>query len=450
MSKKAIGVTVALILLIAFGLYFFQTRNEPKQEKTTEQTKLGETEYKILYNRSKNQIYTRDDCKYFTLTYYLGGGLVDMEGSDNQVYDGKYYPLSFPGAKINDNFYYTSAKDDPTSEFDQTTIIDWEYEDQSIYSHNFESNKTNEVLSSSDLTFPSDLEVSPDNNYLVYLMSEKTDDKHNMEKNDPIATDSKLITRNLETNEENTALAGYSRQLFDSLDDFSKDGKSIYTIRQEGRSFQFVKIDLATGEVTPLEDINSSYDSSKIDWDKLFPQGGDYNNAYFYLSPKEDTIIAYKNNPAVDRQACAYNYTYNIWLIDLKSGNMEEILTGDQSIVKGAWSPEADRFVFAAADKGGCYPGYIKSSIYSLNPTSGEKDVLVSQKEGKINTLAYHPDGEKIVFGIYSDDYVSYLKTLDISSKEITEIVSTKDTEEEIDEKKPVVLFFADWVKTTK
>ena len=472
--KKNLTITFTIILLvllliIAAGAFFLMWKKNTKIKDETKNTSgfsdifkdlkdisgevnLGE-EYKILYGKNSNIITssgtTELECKNFTLNEYLGGGLVDRDGSNNKDLKLEKYPTSYPRSKYYNNFYYISAAGNPQSEIMGTVILDWNYDDQSIYSADFTKQTSNKIISSTDEKFPGNLQVSPDNKYLAYLMTNKTQEKFGGQGFNEEARDSDLVIRNILTGEEIKVLEGeYNRQLFNSFLDFSKTEDALFTIKREEDSYKFVKVYMDTGKVLDFDLVYPGFDWTKVKWDQFF--GGEYAGfpTHFYLSPDESKLLAYENVLAANQEnLCASSVSHTIWSFNINDDSIDKLDEGANIVVDLAWKGDSKEFAFSVVSKGGCYPGYLDSSITKIDRDGQNNGVLVEEKESKIVNLSYAPDGKEIVYDVYGTNFISYLKLLDPKTKEVKEIINTKNTEGSINQEKPVTLVFIDWVK---
>lgn len=461
-------VLIVLLVFLALGFYFYSWGERTKIEDNTKDSSsynnifddlkdlggnvnLG-AEYRILYGKNSNVITSggteRSDCKNFTLSEYLGGGIVQRDGSNNENIKLEKYPTSYPRSKYYNNFYYISAANDPKSDFMGTVIFDWDYDDQSLYSASFNSGNNKEIVSSNNSKFPGGLLTSSDNRYLVYVMTDKTEEKFGGRRFNEENTDSDLVIYDNLTGEERKVLVGeYNRQLFDSFLDFSKTENAFFTIKREADSYKFVKVNMDTGKVLDFDHVFTGFDWTKVRWDQFF--GGEFTGypTRFHLSPDESKLLAYENiSGETQDNLCAPTVTHNIWSFNINDDTIEKYDEGAGMVVDLSWKYDSQEFVFGVVSKGGCYPGYLDSSITRMQRDGQNNGVLVVEKESKIVNLSYAPDGKDVVYDVYGTDYVSYLKSVEPGNKDIKEIISTYDTEKEINQEKPVTLIFVDWV----
>lgn len=471
MKKETVRILISILLIIlvilALGFYFYSFNERTKIENKTKDSSdyknifddlediggdvdLG-AEYKILYGKNNNVITPNvesTDCKDFTSNEYLGGGIVKRDGSDNENLELKQYPTSYPHSKYYNNFYYISAVESPMSEVMGTVMLDRDYDDQSLYSTNFISQESKQLVASTENKFPGDLITSPDNRYIIYVMTDKTEEKFSGKKFDPEAQDSDLVIYDNLTGKENKVLTGeYNRQLFDNFFHFSKTENSIFTIRRAKDTYEFVKVDMDTGEVSNFDQTFPGFDWTKIKWAQFFT--GEYNGfpAHFYLSPDESKLLAYENisgEATVD--SCVPDISHNIWSFNINDNTIEKYDEGSGAVVKLSWRNDSKEFVFATISKEGSYPEYLDSAITRMSRSGENNGVLIEERGSKITNLNYSPDGKEIVYDVYNTDFASYIKTVNPISKNVEEIVSTYDIENKINQEKPVTLFFTDWV----
>jgi hypothetical protein len=462
-------VLLVLLLVIAIGAFFYMWKKNTKIENETKnssgfsnifedlkniggEVNLGK-EYRILYGKNNNIITSSGttglECKNFTLNEYLGGGIVDRDGSNNKDLKLEQYPTSYPKSKYYNNFYYISAAGNPQSEIMGTVILDWDYDDQSLYAADFDNQESNKIISSTDEKFPGGLQTSLDNKYLVYVMTNKTEEKFGGQKFNEENKDSDLIIKNNLTGEEKKVLeGGYNRQLFNTFLDFSKTEDALFTIKKEEDSYKFVKIYMDTGKVLDFDLVYPGFDWAKVKWDQFF--GGESTGfpTHFYLAPDESKLLAYENILAVNPEnPCAPNVSHTIWSFNINDDSIDKLDEGANMVSDLAWKGDSREFAFSTISKGSCHPGYLDSSITKITKEGQNKGVLVEEKESKITNLSYAPDGKEIVYDVYGTDFVSYLKSLNPENKEVEKIISTKDIQGVIDQEKPVTLMFMDWVK---
>ncbi len=471
--KKNVAITLTvvflvLLLLIAAGAFFYMWRENTKIEDKTKnssdfvdifkglkdiggEVNLGE-EYKILYGKSNNVITASGvadlECNNFTLNKYLGGGIVDKDGSNNVNLELTDYPTSYPMSKYYSNFYYISAADNPASEIMGTVILDRNYQDQSLYEANFANKETSKIVSPTDNQFPGGLKLSPDNKYLVYVMTNKKDEKFGGLGLNSEDRDSDLIVRDNLTGKERKVIEGnYNRQLFNSFIDFSKTEEALYTIEREENTYKFVKIYMDTGEVIDFNQVFTNFDWSKVKWDQLFNKDNSNYPVHFSMSPDESMLLAYEN--IVDSNSdniCAPNINHNIWSFNTDNDTIDKIDEGLGAVTDLDWKDDGSEFAFSSVSRGGCYPEYLDSSVTEITKNGQNKGVLVEEKEGKIVNLSYAPWGVEIVYDVYESDFVSYLKSINLVDGEVSEIISTNETEDNINQEKPVTLMFINWV----
>ena len=464
MTKKAIYLVVGVIVLIlvagTIGFLFWsqsesdsQGINKPKFLDTlTDKVKSSsEKEYRILYGKHNNTISSGgvgQECKNFTMSEFQGGGIVKRDGADNENLEVKEYQTSYPRSKKYDNYYYISANGNPVSSTYGLSVFDWDYADQTLWTADFKEEKSQSVTSSTADKFPGAVVTSPDNKYLVYVMTEKKTDKFKGASFDPTLSDSDLVIRDLKTGEEKTVLESkYNRQLFASFLDFSTKEDSLFTIAREGDNYKFVNIELDSGKVTDFDEMFPTFDWNKTQWSMLFEGTFGYH-AHFDLAPDETQLLVYKNIAQSDAMvnACSPGVNHKLWSFNIENNAISTYDEGSGMMGDLDWKSDSQRFAFIINSCGGCYPSYVDSSITKMDYTGQHEGVLVVEKKSKMVNLGWSPDGKEIVYDVYGEDYAGWLKSVDPDDKKVEKIISTQDTEGSINQEKPITLVFMDWV----
>jgi len=73
---------------------------------------------------------------------------------------------------------------------------------------------------------------------------------------------------------------------------------------------------------------------------------------------------------------------------------------------------------------------------------------IVDEPKSKITNLGWSPDDSVIVYDVYSTDFIGRLKLVDVTTKQVKEIINTQILGYEASDSEPVTLYFADWVLT--
>ncbi|MFH2105308.1 MAG: hypothetical protein ABII72_03665 [Parcubacteria group bacterium] len=464
MSTKKLGLLVVILVFIlaaaAGAIYYFLSQAsgddtaiaKPKFLDTlTDQLKTGETEYRILYGKHSNVISSSgagQECKNFTMSEFKGGGIVKRDGTDNEDLEIEDYQTSYPRSKKYDNYYYTSASGNPVSEMYGMSVFDWDYDDQTLWTADFAEEKSQKVTSSTADKFPGAVITSPDNKYLVYVMTSKKTEKFKGANFDPTSSDSDLIIRDTKSGEEVTVLSGkYNRQLFSSFLDFSTKEDSLFTIAREGDSYKFVNIELASGKVTDFTEMFPAYDWDKTQWSLFFESTFGYH-AKFVMSPDESKLLVYKNTSQTDPEsACAPGVSHTLWSFNIEDNSIATLDEGAGMIGDLDWKNDSQRFAFLINSCGGCYPSYLDSSITKMDRDGQHEGVLVVEEKSKMVNLGWSPDDKEIVYDVYGEDFIGWLKSIDPENKEVTKLISSESIEGSVDLEKPVTLTLVDWVK---
>lgn len=64
----------------------------------------------------------------------------------------------------------------------------------------------------------------------------------------------------------------------------------------------------------------------------------------------------------------------------------------------------------------------------------------------KITNLSWSPDGMEIAYDVYGIDFIGRLKIVDVTGKEVKEIINVQTLGYEVSKSELVLLLFADWV----
>ena len=135
-------------------------------------------DYGILYHIVKHTVVSNQisgaTCYTFNFQQFLDGGYVKPDGSANQILDLKDYPTSMVTSKYSDNFYYISSPQNPIMEFFGMAMFNWDVEGQTLWSADFGDNTPVEIAESTDGKFPGGVTTSPGNNYLLYLITQRS------------------------------------------------------------------------------------------------------------------------------------------------------------------------------------------------------------------------------------------------------------------------------------
>lgn len=423
-------------------------------EESFEEVK-EEAKYDILYHITGHTIISQEmnttECYILYFREYFDGGYVRPDGSENKILDLKDYPTSMVTSKFYDNFYYISSPNNPLSESYGFTIFNWDIGDQTLWSSDFIENDAVEIKNSAGDKFPGGVTASPGNNYLIYLITQTDNNQSEgsmVGKINPFVSDSSLTIVNTKNGEEKTVLLNnYNRQLFTNFADFSSDGNYFYTISREGESFKFVKISLESGRVADFTEAFPDFDWKVVNWDEFFPKTGDFAYASFSISPDEKRLIAYKNIFKANMDnPCSTDSLHKLWIFNLEN-NATDIFENQEGYVSdSSWKYDSTEFALAIMSSSGCYPDYMDARIDKIDKDGNNKVSLVNELKSKITNLGWSPDGMEIVYDVYSMDFIGRLKLVDVTGKEVKEIINVQTLGYEVSKSEPVLLFFTDWV----
>jgi len=461
MRKKKILILILItliVLIILIGALFYFLWPRGGTGKGSKLGQLKNQEYRILYQKSRHAVNTQNmlgsECYSLNFVEFLDGSIVNRDGSNNKLLDLKNNPTSLITSKKYNNYFYISSPDNPASEVYGYPFFNWSLPEQTLWSADFKNNQTKEIKTSTEDRFPGGVLASPENRYLVYLMTTKKEKIVNpaegfiSDKINPFISDSNLIIKGIKNGQEKTVLTdNYNRQLFESMGEFSDDGEAFYTIIREGAGFKLIKILLDSGKVKNFSEEFLNFDSSKIPWEELFPEKGDFAYASFSIDPNEERLIIYKNkfgNTMIN--TCIADAKHKLWIFNLK-GNSVEVFDNQEGYVSDlSWNKDGQGFALAIMTASGCYPDYMDAKIDKMDKNGKNRENLVTEKKSKITHIGWSPDGKEIAYDVYSTDMIGRIKKISVADKTIKEIINTQTTEKTIDKQKPVLLFFVDWV----
>ncbi len=440
-----------------------QADADPKEDAETEEKSSQESrqvrgDYSILYHIVEHSVTSNEmggtKCYMFNFQKFLDGGYVQTDGSGNQILDLKDFPTSHVTSKKYTNFYYISSPNDPVMSMQGFSMFNWDVEDQTLWRSEFTNNTPTEVAGSTGKEFPGGLTTSPENQYVVYVITNRMGGEGGqmggfMQGNiNPFSSDSKLTIMAAGGGGKTPALSGsYNRQLFTSFSDFSADGENFFTIARDGESFKFVKITLASGETADFSKVYPGFDWASVNWDEFFPRRDDFAYASFVISPDEKRLIAYKNVFTSNLEnPCYSESTHKVWVFNLETNTLERIENRTGYVSDAAWKADSTQFALAIAGNCGCYPDYLDARIDILDKDGQNSSTIVNEPKSKITNLGWSPDGEIIVYDIYGTDFVGRLKRVNVQNQTVTEIINTQTLGYEVNMSQPITLHFVDWV----
>lgn len=447
-----------LIILSLIVTAFFISGCKPKEQVSDDNTpkiitpKTKTTEFLLLYEKIKNDIHetTGNNAESFNLHSYEGGAIVKRDGSENKNLKIEGYLMGHISSKLYENYYYISSPNSPLSENYGYTIFDFNAKIQNIYSSDINGTDFKTLVLSTKDKFPGCIKTSPKNKYLAYVMtSNKIKKNHNLSMLNPFLTDSTLIIRNIETQKEITALDGkYNRQLFKSFLAFSEKKDVLYTIEKTEKGFRFVEVNLTTGEVKDFKEVFPSFNWDSIKWGDFF-ETNSYPGAYFFLSPDETRLVAYRNfsaglskkYPKVAGSAC------KLWGFKIPENKLEIYYKSENYIQALTWKPDSTEFAFVILATCSCNPNYQESDILKMDKDGLNLVNLVKEKQAKINNVDWSPDNKEIGYSVYGIDYVGRLKSVFPDTKEVKEILNSIATDGAVNKKQPTIFYFINWVE---
>jgi hypothetical protein len=407
-------------------------------------------EYRILYGKMSNRDFAmpmlRSNCKNFVFLKFEGGGLIKLDGSKNQNLKVDGHPTSLLRSKLKEKYYYLGSKDSPVKNMMGFAMFDFDMPDQELQAAKFKGMKSKVIESPEADKFPGGVITSPGNKYLIYLMTKKSKGLMESKAFDPYQSDSDLIVREIKSGKESKVLEGtYNRSLFTSFMDFSKNGDFAFTVARDGAGFKFIKIELASGKVSDFSEAYPSFSWNKIKWAEWFKKRTAIRS-YFAMSPDQTKMLATRYDTRPCAKSCAPCTNHKLKLFDLSQDKIDTISEGEGAIDYMRWKRDGAEFAYALISGGGCYPGYLDSTIFKVDRDGKVKEPLTTEKKSKILGLDWTPDGGEIVYGVYSNDFVGRLKAVGTQNKKVREIINAEQIDGSINKETPITLTFVDWV----
>ena len=412
----------------------------------------------ILYHIVKHSVSSHQmndaTCHIFNFRRFLDGGYVQADGSQNQILELKDNPTSKVTARKLDTFFYISSPKDPVVEQFGVAMFNWDVEEQTLWSAESADNTPSEVAASRDIEFPGGVATSPENRYLLYLMTQRMSQDSTEpggfmpNKFNPFVSDSSLLVARPNGEEKKSLpLDNYNRQLFTSFSDFSADGQYFYTIVRQGEGFGFVRVDLKSRQVEGFSQALPGFDWAKVPWDALFPRADDFSYASFRIAPDETRLIAYKNNFTANLEnPCYSEASHDLWVFNIENDTMERFQDRPGYVTDADWKPDSMQLAMSTIGNSGCYPDYLDARIDTFDREGERVATLVQEPKSKTTTLGWSADGDSIAYDVYSTDFVGRLKLIDVVEGTVSEVLSTQTLGYEVDRAAPVTLLFADWV----
>jgi len=431
-------------------------KTEPsKSESAPETDKNIKILFQITRDNLNSQKINGNECFSINLNSFLDGGIVNRDGSSIEILKLKDYPTSMVTSKKYNNYYYISSTINPVSEYSGFFFFNWDVDNQTLWESGFGKNNAEKIVDTNQAKFPGRVLCSPDNEYLIFLMTDKVKKDEKKEgwmssRLNPFAKDTGLVIKNISSGEEKTVLEDTcNRQLCTSFCDFSNDGKYFYTISREQDKFEFVRITLKTGEVRRFTEIWPDFDWGSIDWDEFFPESGDMGYGSFSISPDETRLIGYKNYSSSNaNHPCYVESSHNLWVFNIEENKTDKFEKQDGSVADSSWNRDSKEFALAISINSGCYPEYLDAKILKFDKDGKNSSELVFEPKSKLTNIEWSPVENIIAYDIYSTDLVGRIKLVNTDDKKITELINTEDDLKiTADFQKPVLLLFADWVK---
>jgi len=434
--------------------------SEDAQEsrEDTSSSKKRNGEFAILYQLTENTItsydMSGDTCYALNFTRYHDAGLVNADGSGNLPLDLKDNPTSIVTAANDDAYYYISTPVDPVSQMMGMSMFNWDVEGQTLYASDFGTGSPAQFARLPQGAFPGGVAAAPGGQHVLYLSTVQSSPKQSQpgammnSSFNPYLNDSSLIIADANGSGAQEVLSqSFNRQLFTSFADYSASGDNLFTIARQGSGFEFVRISLSSGDVAGFSQVFPKFDWAQLNWEEFFPRAEDFAFASFAISPDKKTMIAYKNIFTANMQnVCVTEASHHLWVFDLQGGDVQKFADQPGYVSDSTWHPDGSNFALAIVGNAGCYPDYFDAQIDVFAENGQKQDTLLTEAKSKITNIGWSPDGDGIAYDVYSTDYVGYIKVVDVDSKNVGEVLSTRDLGISVDNKTPLLFLFTGWV----
>ncbi len=124
-----------------------ETDNETEKGSSSS---LTDKNYKILYHLSKHNLssydYGKTKCFFLNFYNFMDGGIINSDGSDNQILDLKEYPTSLLTSKKYNDYYYIYLPDKPVIGMSGFEIFDWDLPNQTSIKTDYNKNNEEEFV----------------------------------------------------------------------------------------------------------------------------------------------------------------------------------------------------------------------------------------------------------------------------------------------------------------
>jgi len=178
----------------------------------------------------------------------------------------------------------------------------------------------------------------------------------------------------------------------DRAPQWSPDGKRIAFLSQRGESSvtQVYLVAFDGGEAVQLTKAEKSVGGFK--WS---PDGG--RIAYTMEDPKtKDELAAERDGK--DWSVVDQNYKHTrLYTIDVNTKNVTKVTTTEITVHDFDWSPDGKQFVIGAAETPTVDDSYMRRKLMKVSANGGSP-TLVAKTEGKLNNVAWSPDGKWIAW----------------------------------------------------
>jgi len=165
------------------------------------------------------------------------------------------------------------------------------------------------------------------------------------------------------------------------------------------------------------------------------------------MSPDETIILAGSNKQKIlKNNICATGSDYTLYAFDIKNNSLKTYAQKEGYLNGITWKGDSKEYAIILLSCGGCYPSYMDAKIFKYDRNGTNEELLVEEKEKKINAFGWAPEGELIAFSIYGADYVGSIKTVNAWNHQVNELITSMQTEGRVDKVHPTVLDFKDWV----
>ena len=232
-----------------------------------------------------------------------------------------------------------------------------------------------------NLTLVSDPKISPNNQKIVFTVT-KMNEKEDTYKSNLWILD--LKTREYEQ---------YTNGMSDRAPMWSKDGKYISFLSRRTLKKEEPGVELWVKKIETDLEPRLLYISKTGISDYEWNPNGETIAFATQIGELDKDVLEIERIPFwFNGMGYVYKFRSHIFIIDVLSGNVEQVSEGDYNYYSPRWNPNGDKLAFVGQeDDEKPYENY----IYVYNVKTGETERIL-EKPLNIYTIEWSPDGEKI------------------------------------------------------